>query len=277
MRRTGAVVVAAGRGLRYAAGENKAFAPVLGRPLLAYTLQGLERAGVGRYVVVVGEGEVRRCLEEAIRPFGLRPAAVVPGGARRSDSVRAGLRALGRGEGLEVVLVHDGARPLASPELWQRVAAAAFRSGAAIPVLPVSDTVKRVVAERVAETVPRGSLFLAQTPQGFRAELLWRAHGLLMNPAAAAAAPGRDSAAEGGPDASDDAALVEALGWPVTTVPGEPWNLKVTYPVDRFLVEAWIRGRSRAPEAAEDERATGRPEAGLHADDGAGRYGAGSG
>ncbi|MDI3298937.1 MAG: 2-C-methyl-D-erythritol 4-phosphate cytidylyltransferase [Bacillota bacterium] len=228
MRRAAAVVVAAGRGLRYAAGENKAFASVLGRPLLVYTLQGLETAGVGRYVVVVAPGEEERCLEEAIRPFDLHPASVVAGGARRSDSVRAGLLALGREGGLDVVLVHDGARPLASPELWRRVALAALRFGAAVPVLPVSDTVKRVAGERVEATVPRSSLFLAQTPQGFRPEILWRAHGL--------------DEADGRPDASDDAALVEALGWPVATVPGEPWNVKVTYPVDRFLVEAWIRG-----------------------------------
>jgi 2-C-methyl-D-erythritol 4-phosphate cytidylyltransferase len=248
MGRVAAVVVAAGRGLRFAGGENKAFAPILGRPLLAHTLERVEAAGVGRYVVVVAPGEEARCMAEVVRPFGFRPARVVAGGPRRSDSVRAGLRTLEREGACDAVLVHDGARPLASPDLWRRVAHAALEAGAAVPVLPVTDAVKRVEGERVRATLSRESLFLAQTPQGFLPDLLRRAHRL------------EGETAGEPPDAGDDAALVEALGWEVVAVPGEPWNLKVTYPTDRLLAEAWLRSLRRAVSAGgSGEAAPGEP------------------
>ena len=153
-----------------------------------------------------------------------------PGGASRSESVRAGLAAVPATAG--IVVVHDAARPLASPALFAAVVAA-VRAGAdgAVPGLPVVDTLKRVDGERVVETVPRQTLVAVQTPQAFRAGALRAAH-----------------AADA--DATDDAALVEAAGGTVVVVPGEPDNLKVTTPHDlaraAFLIQE--RETAAAPE-----------------------------
>jgi 2-C-methyl-D-erythritol 4-phosphate cytidylyltransferase len=144
----------------------------------------------------------------------------VAGGDRRSDSVRAGLTPA---DDADIVVVHDAARPLASKVLFDAVIGA-VRSGAdaAVPALPVPDTLKRVEGTRVVETVTRQGLFAVQTPQAFRAETLRRAHA-------------------GEPDATDDAALVEAAGGTVVVVPGDPRNLKVTAPEDLAMAEALVR------------------------------------
>ena len=148
-------------------------------------------------------------------------AVAVAGGERRSDSVRAGLAAVG--EDADIVVVHDAARPLASKSLFDAVIGA-VRAGAdaAVPGLPVPDTLKRVDGTRVVETVTRQGLFAVQTPQAFRAAALRRAHA-------------------GEPDATDDAALVEAAGGTVVVVPGDPRNLKVTAPDDLAMAEALSR------------------------------------
>lgn len=161
---------------------------------------------------------------------------IVPGMETRSGSVRAGLAALlsrprpgGAHTGIEVpaadpeiVVVHDAARPLASPALFKSVVDA-VRAGAdaAVPALAVNDTVKRVVGNRVRETVPREGLVLVQTPQAFRLSVLNEAHG-------------------GAADATDDAALVEAAGGTVVVVEGEPANLKLTSRFDVPLLEALV-------------------------------------
>ncbi len=151
-----------------------------------------------------------------------RVTAAVPGGERRSDSVRAGLAAVG--DDAEVVVVHDAARPLASKALFEAVIEA-VRAGAdaAVPGLLIPDTLKRVEGRRVVETVPREGLYAIQTPQAFRAEALRRAHA-------------------GTPDATDDAALVEAAGGDVVVVPGEASNLKVTAPEDLVAAERLLAG-----------------------------------
>ena len=146
--------------------------------------------------------------------------ACVPGGATRSDSVRAGLALVPADA--DVVVVHDAARPLASRALYASVIAA-VRAGAdaAIPALPVVDTVKRVADGHVVATVPRADLVLVQTPQAFRTDALRAAHR------------------EGGIE-TDDAALVEAGGGTVAVVPGETRNLKVTVTSDLELAQALL-------------------------------------
>ena len=145
---------------------------------------------------------------------------MVAGGDTRSDSVRAGLRAVP--EDAEVVVVHDAARPLATRALFDAVIAA-VRAGAdaAVPGIPVSDTLKRVEGERVVDTVDRELLVAVQTPQAFRASVLRAAH------------------AQRG-DATDDAALVEAVGGQVVVVPGDPRNLKITTPDDLVVAAALL-------------------------------------
>jgi 2-C-methyl-D-erythritol 4-phosphate cytidylyltransferase/2-C-methyl-D-erythritol 2,4-cyclodiphosphate synthase len=222
-----AVVVAAGSSTRMA-GLDKLAAPLLGRPLLAWTLDALASASSVRRLVVVTAPS--RVDDLAAQPW-LRAhdVAVVAGGARRQESVAAGVAATGSA----VVLVHDGARPLVTPALVDRVAAAAAGDGAAIPTVPVAETLKRVSAGRVGETVDRAGLVVAQTPQGARRALLEEAWSRF--PA-------------GGPrEFTDEAALLEAVGIPVTAVPGEPANLKVTVPEDLERAEAVLASRADAP------------------------------
>lgn len=196
------ILVAAGRGDRF--GGPKQAALLRGRPIWEWSRDALLHGGVG-VVIVVGD-----------LPGG------VPGGMRRRDSVRAGLDALP--PGASHVLVHDAARPLATPELVRRVIDRLLSGGvdAVVPVVPVRDTLKRVGDGWVVATVERSGLAGAQTPQGFRLEVLRAAHQATDD------------------DFGDDAALVERFGGSVATVEGEAANLKVTYPGDLALAEALL-------------------------------------
>ncbi len=198
-----AILVAAGRGERF--GGPKHAALLRGRPLWAWAAEALRHGGATQ-VVLVGD-----------LPGG------VPGGARRRDSVRAGLDALPASA--SHVLVHDAARPLVTPDLVRRVIDRLLAGGvdAVVPVVPVRDTLKRVGDGWVIATVDRRGLAGAQTPQGFRVEVLRAAHDA------------------GDDDAGDDALLVERIGGSVATVEGEEANLKVTFPGDLALAEAWLR------------------------------------
>ncbi len=229
------VVVAAGASARMA-GLDKLRAPIGDRPLLAWTLDAMAAIpSVRRIVVVTAADRVAEVAGATWLPS--RVAAVVAGGARRQDSVAAGVAALGEGAPDDVVLVHDGARPLVSAALVERVAAAAATHGAAIPVVPVAETLKRVDGERVAATVDRTALAVAQTPQGVRRDILARAW--------AEVPPG------GAATWTDEAALLEACRIAVHAVPGESTNLKVTLPDDLARVEAALAARGElAPAAA---------------------------
>jgi 2-C-methyl-D-erythritol 4-phosphate cytidylyltransferase/2-C-methyl-D-erythritol 2,4-cyclodiphosphate synthase len=221
------VVVAAGASTRMA-GIDKLRAPIGDRPLLAWTLDALAAVPAVRRIVVVTAAER---MGEVTGAAWLPPrvAGVVAGGARRQDSVAAGVAALGEGAPDDVVLVHDGARPLVSVALVERVAAAAAEHGAAVPVVPVAETLKRVAGGHIAGTVDRTGLAAAQTPQGIRRDVLARAW--------AEVPPGSP------PTWTDEAALLEACRIPVHAVPGESTNLKVTLPDDLARVEAALVGR----------------------------------
>jgi 2-C-methyl-D-erythritol 4-phosphate cytidylyltransferase/2-C-methyl-D-erythritol 2,4-cyclodiphosphate synthase len=212
--RVGAIVAAGGSGQR--AGLAKQWLELGGQTVLRRAARLLaECPGVDELVLVVPAGEEARAAE-ALAGLG-KPGRVVAGGPARADSVRLGLDALA---GCGVVLVHDAARPFATPGLVARVGEAAARDGAALAAVAVTDTVKRSgpgLPPRVAATLDRRELWLAQTPQGFRRDLLLRAYQ-----AAGAEASG----------ATDECALVERLGAPVTLVPGEPGNFKITSPED---------------------------------------------
>jgi 2-C-methyl-D-erythritol 4-phosphate cytidylyltransferase len=212
-----AVVLAAGRGERLGSQTPKALVPLCGREMLAWSVQavaGLEV--IERIVVVLPAGH----LDAA--PSG---TLAVAGGEVRSESVRLGLEAAGGAS--EVVIVHDAARPLATPQLFLRVleALADDQADAAIAALPVTDTIKQVGADGVTvlATLQRASLWAAQTPQAFRAQTLRRVLGLADRAELAAA--------------TDDAWLVERAGGRVRVVQGEPTNIKVTTQVDLRLAE----------------------------------------
>jgi 2-C-methyl-D-erythritol 4-phosphate cytidylyltransferase/2-C-methyl-D-erythritol 2,4-cyclodiphosphate synthase len=212
------VIVAAGSSTRMR-GIDKLLAPLAGRPLLAWTLRAFARGRrIERIVVVAPPPRV-----DELRAADWLPerATVVGGGLRRQDSVAAGVAELvTRGAPPEtVVLVHDGARPVLTGVLIGRVIDAVAERGAAIPVVPLVDTLKRVEGGRVTDTIDRSGLGLAQTPQGVRLDLLQSAY------------------AQFPPDGSrtftDEASLLEACTIPVHVVPGSIDNIKVTYPVDR--------------------------------------------
>jgi 2-C-methyl-D-erythritol 4-phosphate cytidylyltransferase len=223
---TEVILVAAGEGRRMQGVRPKAFLPLAGRPLFMHALElfgGLEEINGIILVVPLGEEEATRSLasqgkgSEKIR-------AVVAGGARRQDSVRAGLDQL---HGLtEIVLIHDAARPFFTAALVRRVIQAAGQTGAAVPGTPVVDTLKRLnEAKQVEATIERRHLAAIQTPQGFRTAVLKEAY---------------HNAWKKNVAATDDAGLVECLGLPISVVEGESRNFKLTTPDDLVLAEAWL-------------------------------------
>jgi 2-C-methyl-D-erythritol 4-phosphate cytidylyltransferase len=226
-RSTAAILLAAGSSARMG-GEDKLWADLGGEPLIARSLRTLASLDAIDIVVLVAPADrhlmLRSLAGEA--PVELR---AVEGGARRQDSVAAGLAAVPEAAW---VLVHDGARPLLSAVLSGRLLDAAREHGAAIPAVPVADTLKRVdAAGRVTESVDRTPLRAVQTPQAFAADLLRRAHAE------------SDGTATG---ATDDATLVERLGEPVWTVEGDARNLKVTTPADLALARALLDAADEA-------------------------------
>jgi 2-C-methyl-D-erythritol 4-phosphate cytidylyltransferase len=210
-------VVAGGSGRRF--GGPKQFLELAGKPVAAWSVTAARSVSDGVILVVpddpdlVVPGEVQACGADR----------VVTGGEFRADSVRAGLAAVP--DDAEVIMVHDAARPLAHPSLFAAVVEAVQAGGAAcaIPVLPVTDTLKRTSDGLVTSTVERDGLVSVQTPQAFAASVLRKAH-------------------RGQGQSTDDAGLVEQLGLVVHTVAGDPRNLKLTGPDDLGLAEALIIG-----------------------------------
>ncbi|QBS37050.1 2-C-methyl-D-erythritol 2,4-cyclodiphosphate synthase [Thermaerobacter sp. FW80] len=295
-----AVVPAAGRSVRVGGGVNKVFRELGGRPVLAHALAALAAAGVPRAVVAL-RGADRPLWQERVAPWLPARMAVdlVEGGEERQDSVYAALAHLAAGSRPpRWVLVHDAARPLARPALVARVLAAARRYGAAVPAVPVGDTIKAVAAadvepagstsaaagaadegrrpgapaapaapespqpgvptggsgaepdavppgegpvEWVAATLPRHRLRAVQTPQGFDFQRLWAAH--------------QQARRHGWRGFTDDASLLERLGVPVALVPGDPANLKLTWPTDFAVAEHWLDAAASASPAAAAEGA----------------------
>ncbi len=213
-----AVVVAGGTGSRF--GRPKQFESLAGRPVVEWSVTAARKATDG-VVLVVPESEAERADV-------LGADVVVTGGETRSASVRRGLAHVP--EQADVVVVHDAARPLASPALFAAVVAPLLADGGedvdgVVCGIAVADTLKRVGGDgtTIIGTVDRASLVAVQTPQAFRATVLRRAHA-------------------GGGDATDDAALVESIGGKVRLVPGEAHNVKLTVPSDLALLEHLVGG-----------------------------------
>jgi 2-C-methyl-D-erythritol 4-phosphate cytidylyltransferase len=219
----GAILAAGGRGERLGADLPKALVVLAGQPLVAHAWHSLREGGVAEVVVAAPAEHVHAIA--ALLP----EARVVEGGATRTASVRRALAALS--DSVDVVLVHDAARALAPASLVARVVAAVEAGvSAVVPVIPVADTVKEVDdAGRVLATIDRTALRAVQTPQGFRRDVLARAHE-----------------AAGDIDASDDAGLVERIGVEVVTVTGSAEALKVTTHSDLLVAEALLRERTHA-------------------------------
>ncbi|QEU93500.1 2-C-methyl-D-erythritol 4-phosphate cytidylyltransferase [Streptomyces kanamyceticus] len=233
--RTAVVIPAAGRGVRLGPGAPKALRALNGTPMLIHAVRAMAESRAVSLVVVVappdGAPEVKTLLDDHALPE-RTDFLVVPGGDSRQESVRAGLDALP--DGIDIVLVHDAARPLVPVDTVDGVIEAVRDgAGAVVPALPLADTVKQVepreagLPEPVVATPERARLRAVQTPQGFDRALLVRAH---------------ESVTE---NVTDDASMVEQLGEPVVVVPGHEEAFKVTRPLDLVLAEA-VLARRRA-------------------------------
>lgn len=215
------IILAAGSSARMG-GVDKLWADLLGRPLVAHSIVTMGTLGGVRTLVLAGPAARHAALAACAAEAAARGVEVrcVEGGARRQDSVAAAIAAA---PDAAWYLVHDGARPFASAALARRVIEGARRHGAAVPGVPVADTIKHIDGDgRVLATVERAPLRAVQTPQGFAGPLLRRAH------------------AEVTGDVTDDAAMVEWLGVPVFVVPGDPANVKVTTPADLAVARALL-------------------------------------
>lgn len=226
MKKAVAVVPAGGSGLRMGVRQPKQYLSVGGAPILVLTLRALARCRALDGLIVAAPADRVETTRDLLRRFRVpRVLSVVPGGAERQDSVREGLQAAPPDAGW--IVVHDAVRPFVTPDLIERVLTAARVPGAATCGWPVRDTVKRVRDSVVEATLPRDGLWLTQTPQAFRRELLCEAH---------------EKARRDGYEGTDDAMLVERLGGRVAMVEGLPQNLKITTPDDLKAARAWVGG-----------------------------------
>lgn len=219
----GAVIPAAGMGTRMGL-ANKIFAQLAGRPLLVWVLDVFQGCpSIDKVVVVLSGDELERCWKLA-REYGWsKVEAVCQGGVRRQDSVREGLKRL---SGCDWVVIHDGARPCVTDNLIERGLIEARDTGAAIAAVPVKDTIKIIGSGSLVEETPkRRNLWAVQTPQVFRLDIISKAYR------------------EGGNEVTDDAMLVEKMGYRVKVYMGSYENIKVTTPDDLLLAELILKNR----------------------------------
>lgn len=217
---TWAIIVAAGSGQRYG-GEPKQFRNLWGKPVVAWSIE-VARCVVDSVVVVLPKAYLND-YEAQLRRFGAD--IIVPGGTTRSESVRCGLKTL-EGMGVEEVLIHDGARPLADRDLWIRVlnglrgvgfSAYELPPAGVVPAVAITDTIKEVESSVVIRTIPRDNLYVVQTPQAFVFEALVKAH-------------------QSNVFGTDDAELLERTGQVIRVVQGSTNNIKLTYPEDFEII-----------------------------------------
>jgi len=221
-----ALVTAAGEGKRMGREAPKQYLELGGMPLLARTLLAFENHPmVDLIVLTVPPGDEDLCRCRILIPFRLQKVSeIVTGGPTRQASVYNGLARL---QETGMVAIHDGVRPLVTPDVIAETFKAALASGAAVACVPVRDTIKKKLGTHV-ETIPRSDLWLAHTPQTFRADLILKAH---------------EKAIEDGFLGTDDAALVERLGYPVTIVEDSADNIKITTPEDMALAAMLLERR----------------------------------
>ena len=223
-----AIIVAAGEGRRIGGSTPKPYLPLCGRPMVLCTLDRFfSSRTITNVILVVAANEISRC-EALLRTDSVvasRAWVLQSGGATRQQSVKRGLEKIDMAT--DIVLIHDGDRPLVTPALIDRCAEEGYEKGAVVAGVPVRDTIKVVSKDRWVQTTPaRSSLWEIQTPQAFRKELIVEAH---------------EWAEREGAAATDDAMLVERMGKPVFVLEGERTNFKITVPQDVWLAEALIR------------------------------------
>lgn len=222
------LIPAAGLGRRMGADRNKVLLTLLGQPIIAWTLRAAEEAEAVLWIGLICQPNDQAVLQTVVDNLALqKPVVFLPGGDTRQDSVYNGLQGLPTDA--TQVLIHDGARCLATADLFNRCAAALDHHQGLIAAIPVKDTIKVVNAnQQITDTPNREHLWAAQTPQGFEVALLKQCH---------------EEGRRQGWAVTDDATLFEQCGFPVHIVPGEETNLKVTTPVDLALAEFILQQR----------------------------------
>ena len=219
----GVAVVAAGESRRMG-GIDKMFALLGGEPLMAHCLKIFDSSPLIHAISVATSARNVEPVRNLVRRYELEKVSVVEGGPRRQDSVLNALREL---KGSDIALVHDGARPFVDKGMIKKAVCAATESDAAIAAVPVKDTIKIANPDMsVKNTPPRDSMWAAQTPQAFAYDLILKAHSRI------------------GHDTTDDAAMIEAIGHPVTLFMGSYDNIKVTTPEDIYIAEAIMQART---------------------------------
>jgi len=222
-----AIVVAGGRGTRFGGNRPKQFLELNGAPVIVQTLRQFERAGEIQNVVVVLPAAQTAGFQSLIQKFDLKKVSrVVAGGETRSQSVRNGLETI---DEADIVAVHDGVRPLVTPDEIDQVVRIANDKGAAILVAPVGDTLKQIEQDRVLRTVPRLNLRRALTPQCFRFAVLKRAYERL------------SEIESSGNEVTDDSFLVERLGVEIVALAGSARNIKITNQEDLAFAAALLK------------------------------------
>ncbi len=225
------LIPAAGSGRRMGGDRNKLLLPVFGKPLIAWTLLAAKASRSIRWIGVVSQPDDFPDFKDIINGVGMsKMVRLIPGGATRQESVFCGLQGLPAVA--ERVLIHDGARCLVTPDLFDRCAEELLTCSGLIAAVPVKDTIKIVepIQQIITGTPDRRNLWAAQTPQGFQVEVLTRCHR---------------EGAEKGWQVTDDAMLYEQCGFPVKIVPGEETNLKVTTIMDLAIAEFILRQRAK--------------------------------
>jgi len=222
--KVGAIIAAAGFGRRMKADRPKQLLALNGIPIIIHTIRKFDISRVIDYIIVTAPRESVIEVSELVKSAEFqKPVIVVQGGERRQDSVASGLNHLQ--PGTDIVAVHDGVRPFVSTDDIENAVRQAERTGAAVLVVPIVDTVKQVEKDVIDSTLTREHLVLAQTPQVFRTEILKQAF---------------DRAAKDEYYGTDESSLVERLGHPVAIVRGSERNIKITRPSDLSLARAFL-------------------------------------
>ncbi len=221
-----AIIAAAGWGKRFSVGRRKQFQLLGGKPVLVHSIERFEESpSVGEIILVVSEDSTEYCREEIVKRFQFKKIKeIVPGGEERQHSVKRGFSSISNET--DIVVVHDGVRPFVTVDLIEKSIEEALKSGGAIVAVPVKDTVKESSEGYIQRTLPRESLWLAQTPQAFRYDILKRAYGM---------------SEEDGFLGTDESSLVERLGIRVRLIQGSQMNMKITTEEDLLIAELALK------------------------------------
>lgn len=222
-----AIITAAGSGVRMGSKTRKQYLSLGGAPILTRTVQAFRQCGrIDEIILVVPAQDIKKCRRDVLRPFDLENAVqLVPGGGVRQESVFNGIRALNAD--CSIVLIHDGVRPFIDPLFILQCIEGAEKHGACILAVPASDTLKQTDGQgRITGTLDRSLVWLAQTPQAFKYDLIFEAH---------------QNAALEGFTGTDDASLVERRGKPVHIIEGSRNNIKITTPDDLLMADSILK------------------------------------